>query len=461
MNMGMKHGIAVFVSQLMVSAVLLTLSSGCDRNDGPDLTRFSGVVINEVAAHDERTDAESWVELVNTSSGTVDLSGLGLFLYDEYFDGMNIHDFAGQSLSAGERMVLSTADDGLRTGFASDAQFELRLAPDRSGEAVDSFSRDAISSPGALPVAGSYQRIPDGNGTWTSSPAASRGKANLILSLENTKHNAIWLWSTHMKEWLADDAAVMKRMKALGYDHVLLNYAAFQYSNAKTAREFMAAAADAGIMVHAWIQCFYNGGWVSPVIDAENRYDQALFDDIIERANGYIDEFGVQGIHLDYIRFGGTAYKHNPSAEITAVGAVTEFCRQIREAMDARGENIILSAAMMAEDNAAYYYGQNAAQMGLYIHILMPMIYRYQEGGVSYSTDWCMKMVRLFTTVTDAQVWAGTQTYSYVGNNVSGLDEERLRSDCEDFVGSGASGIVLFRYALGTFPDVNDLWESE
>ena len=182
---------------------------------------------------------------------------------------------------------------------------------------------------------------------------------------------------------------------------------------------------------------------------------------IIERANGYINEFGVQGIHLDYIRFGGTAYKHNPSAEITAVGAVTEFCRQIREAMDARGENIILSAAMMAEDNAAYYYGQNAAQMGRYIHILMPMIYRYQEGGVSYSTDWCMKMVRLFTTVTDAQVWAGTQTYSYVGNNVSGLDEERLRSDCEDFVGSGASGIVLFRYALGTFPDVNDLWESE
>ena len=171
--------------------------------------------------------------------------------------------------------------------------------------------------------------------------------------------------------------------------------------------------------------------------------------------------YDIDGIHLDYIRFGGTAYKHNPSAEITAVGAVTEFCRQIREAMDARGENIILSAAMMAEDNAAYYYGQNAAQMGRYIHILMPMIYRYQEGGVSYSTDWCMKMVRLFTTVTDAQVWAGTQTYSYVGNNVSGLDEERLRSDCEDFVGSGASGIVLFRYALGTFPDVNDLWESE
>lgn len=454
-----KYTLCGAFSAIMLAAAVPAVMTGCSGGKAQDIGIFKGVVINEVAAHDEREDAESWVELLNTSEESVDLSGLGLFLYDEYFDGMNLHDFAGQTLAAGERIVLRTSDDGLRTGFSSDSQFELRLARDKSGECVDSFSRSSTGSDKPLAVAGSYQRIPDG-GPWTRTLASSCGKENIVLSLDNTKPNAIWLWSTHMKEWLADDGAVMKKMKALGYDHVLLNYAAFQYSNATTAKEFVKEAAETGIMVHAWIQCFYDGDWVSPVIDAENRYDQELFDSIIERANGYIDEFGVQGIHLDYIRFGGTAPSHNPSAEITATGAVTEFCRQIREAMDARNEGIILSAAMMAEDNAAYYYGQNAAQMGEYIHILMPMIYRYHEGGVSYSADWCHKMVRLFTSVTDARVWAGTQTYSYVGNSVSSLDAGQIRSDCEDFVGSGATGIVLFRYALGTFPDVNDLWKQ-
>ena len=455
MRMSPEHRMYMPACVLMLS--FMAAFVGCDRNAGPDLSPFSGVVINEVAAHDERTDEESWVELVNTSSGTVDLSGLGLFLYDEYFNGMNIHDFSGQSLSAGERMVLSTADESLRTGFASDARFELRLAPDKTGECVDSFSRDAVSGNRTLALASSYQRIPDGTGDWQIVSPETPDRENRMLTLENTRHNAVWLWGMHMSGWLENDAAVMKQMKADGYDHVLLNFSAFE-ERRETAEKFMKAAAETGIMVHAWIQCFYEDGmWVSPVIDAELRYDQDLFDRIIANAGRYIDEFGVQGIHLDYIRFGGTAPSHNPSPEITAVGAVTEFCRQIREAMDARGGNIVLSAAMMAETDAVYYYGQDPAQMGRYIHVLMPMIYRYQEGGWTYSADWCRRMARQFTDVTDAQVWAGTQTYSYVDGKIRGLDADSLKSDCEDFAGSGVDGIVLFRYALGTFPDLTDL----
>ena len=445
---------------IMSAAAIIaaSLAVGCRTTGSDDLRAFSGVAINEVAAHDERDAGTTWVELYNASGNDVDLSGLKLFLHDAYFEGFVLHEFEGSVLAPGERMLLSTEDGGLKTGIASDSEFEIRLAKDKSGDFVDSFSNSGLSPQKQLPVAGSYQRLPDGTGPMTRTLVSTRGRENIIMGLDNTKHNAIWLWSTYMNEWTADDAALMKQMKALGYDHVLLNYAAFESKERTKTKKFIEAAADAGLMVHGWIQCFYsNGNWVSPVIDEENRYDQELFDDIIAKANAYIDEWGVQGIHLDYIRFGGTAPNHNPSPEVTAVGAVTEFCRQIREAMDARGEGIILSAALMAENNAAYYYGQDASQMGKYIHVLMPMIYRYQSGGVAYGVSWCQSMAKNFAGATDAQVWAGLQTYDYAGTSVRGLDAGTIRSDCDNFIGTGVSGVVLFRYALGTFPDVNDL----
>ena len=449
---------------IMSAAAIIaaSLAVGCRTTGSDDLRAFSGVAINEVAAHDERDAGTTWVELYNASGNDVDLSALKLFLYDAYFEGFVLHEFEGSVLAPGERMLLSTEDGGLKTGIASDSEFEIRLAKDKSGDCVDSFSNSGLSPQKQLPVAGSYQRLPDGTGPMTRTLVSTRGRENIIMGLDNTKHNAIWLWSTYMNEWTADDAALMKQMKALGYDHVLLNYAAFESKERTKTKKFIEAAADAGLMVHGWIQCFYsNGNWVSPVIDEENRYDQELFDDIIAKANAYIDEWGVQGIHLDYIRFGGTAPNHNPSPEVTAVGAVTEFCRQIREAMDARGEGIILSAALMAENNAAYYYGQDASQMGKYIHVLMPMIYRYQSGGVAYGESWCQSMARMFADATDAQVWAGLQTYDYAGTSVRGLDAGTIRADCNTFIGTGVSGVVLCRYALGTFPDVNDLTMEE
>ena len=113
---------------------------------------------------------------------------------------------------------------------------------------------------------------------------------------------------------------------------------------------------------------------------------------------------------------------------------------------------------MMAEENAQYYYGQNPASMGKYVDVFMPMIYRYHAGSVKYSDEWCKKMSRLFTTITDSQVWAGITTYDYVGNSVSSLESAEIRTDAEVFLDTDCTGLVLFRYGLGTFPDVNDLW---
>ena len=435
------------------------LMSGCQTEDPMSTKSFSDLVINEVAANDGNKYADTWVEIANNSDKEMDLSKLSLYLFDDYFDGRQIATFEGKKLEPKGRLVVSTADESLNTGFSPEGNFTVVLGLTPTSGIVDKFELGEL---GKLSLPGSYQRMPDMTGDWKNSPAASMGQENRILTLENTKPNAIWLWSSHAGEWIENDGAVMKNMKALGYDHILLNFSAFENENKmKTTSKFLHLAAEAGMMVHVWMQAFYqNGTWISPVIDAENRYDQDLFDRIVAEAQGYIKDFGAQGIHLDYIRFGGTAYKHNPSDEITGVGAVTECCRQVREGIDAVGENIVLSAAMMAEGSAAYYYGQNPAKMGKYIDVFMPMIYRYHGGSAKDSDDTCKQRARLFTTVTDRQVWAGITSYEYDGDAVKGLPAERIREDADLFANeTKCSGLVLFRYALGNFPDVNDLWD--
>ena len=444
-----------------ISAFALALvAAGCVEKTDPFSTEaYSDLVINEIAANDGNKYADTWVEIVNNSDQEKDISELSLYLFDDYFDGRQIASFEGKKLQPKERIVVSTADESLNTGFSDETQFTivLGLAPDKG--IVDQFER---GDKGTLSLPGSYQRMPDMTGDWKNCPTASIGQENRILTLENTKPNAIWLWSSHSSEWIENDGEVMKKMKALGYDHILLNFSAFENDNKmKTTAKFLHLAAETGMMVHVWMQAFYqNGNWISPVIDAENRYDQELFDTIVAEAKGYIVDFGAQGIHLDYIRFGGTAHKHNPSAEITAVGAVNECCRQVREGIDAVGENIVLSTAMMAEGSAAYYYGQNPAQMGKYVDVFMPMIYRYHGGSAKDGDETCKQRARLFTTVTDRPVWAGITSYEYEGNNVKSLPAERIREDAELFANqTDCTGLVLFRYALGTFPDVNDLWD--
>ena len=435
------------------------MMSGCQTAE-PDVTvKYANLVINEIAANDGSKYADSWVEIANNSGKEMDLSKLSLYLFDDYFDGRQIAAFEGKKLQPNERLVVSTGDETLNAGFSAEGNFTIVLGTDATKNIIDKFE---LADKGKHSLPGSYQRMPDMTGEWKNSPAASKGKENRIMKLEDTKPNAIWLWSTHAGEWVENDGAILKQMKALGYDHVLLNFSAFETENKmKTTSQFLHLAAEADMMVHVWMQAFYqNGTWISPVIDAENRYDQDLFDRIVTEAQTYVQKYGAQGIHLDYIRFGGTAYKHNPSTEITGVGAVTECCRQVREGIDAVGENIVLSAAMMAENQAAYYYGQNPAKMGKYVDVFMPMIYRYHGGGVKDSDATCRSRSRLFTTVTDKQVWAGITSYEYEGDNVKSLPAERIREDADLFATqTDCCGLVLFRYALGNFPDVNDLWD--
>ena len=439
-------------NKLLAVLLCLLACAACrdSKENYPSAEQLAGVVINEVCGYQDET-GDSWIELCNTSDRTIDLKGMKLFLTDDYYYRKCICTVSQKRVGPGEYLVLTAHGGDIDTGISAAASLELFMTS-ADGTEIDRFVRDAdLSRPAAHAADGSFSRLPDGKGGWFATTTATQGSANFGY----TNRTGFWLWSTHMK------SVPLETLAAKGYGHVILHEQAFKsYPQAEVLAR-IAEAEALGMTVHIWLQCFYeNSTWVSPVDDARKCYDQELFERIISRAEGYLD-LGIKAIHLDYIRFGGTAHKHNfPEAGVTGEGAITEFCRQISTRLKAINPRVILSAALMAERDGAYYYGQNPAAMGAYLDILIPMVYRYSESGGGDKTGaWAKSTTDYFVAnAGKAEVWAGTQTYRYTSGNAAGLPLEQLRSDCEDFTQSEAAGVFLFRYGLGNFPDVTDLW---
>lgn len=444
----MKTTNALFA--LLLGALLLP---GCKESptNYPSVDQLTGVVVNEVCGRLDAAD-DSWIELFNTSDRTIDLKGVRFFLTDDDRYRECIGILPQRSIAPGGHLVLGTRTGELNTEIPAATVREIYMTA-ADGSEIDHFVRASdLSRPDAHAAGGSFSRLPDGTGSWYTTTTATQGAANVGY----TSRAGFWLWSSSL------NGVSFETLAAKGYGHVILHEQAFKSYPQEKVLERIAEAEALGMTVHIWMQCFYeNSTWVSPVDDANKRYDQELYDRILTRAEGYLD-LGIRAIHFDYIRFGGTAYKHNyPEAGVTGEGAITEFCRQASERLRARNPQVILSAALMAErDENFYYYGQNPAQMGRYLDILIPMIYRYSEsGGADRDGTWACNMADYFAeNAGEAEVWAGTQTYRYTSGTAVGLSQEQLRSDCADFTQSRAAGIFLFRYGLGNFPDVNDLW---
>ncbi len=283
------------------------------------------------------------------------------------------------------------------------------------------------------------------------------------VKFENT--NGIWLWGVHMKE------APLQEYAEKGIGHIFLNEAAFDRWGENEVYAFIDECEKYGLTVHIWFQAFYfDGKWVSPIDDEKRAIKQDFYDMVIARAKGYVEK-GVDGIHLDYIRYGGTAHKHD-WPECGATWSVTEFCRQLNVALKEVNPDVILSAALMPEIDSEYYYGQNPEQMGQYLDVLIPMVYRYGYAGEDKSLEWVIEVSNWFEEKSGpADVWVGIQTYKVNmtpeasgqfsdGGHIIPLTAEELLSDCKDILKTNCTGIVYFRHGIGEYPDISDLWKK-
>ena len=416
----------------------------------PDITGewyISGTVTREAANQDSSADISElilnefspsggWVEILNPTVRSLRVDGAVVKA-----DGAVAATLSG-AIKPGTRTVVNVS------GTASNLSL---YAPDGT-TLVDSFTKGIVKDELTPDAAGSWSRIPDGS-DWYTVKTASKNEKNFGIIQGNT----VGVWYNQSNTPSLDKN--LDQFARLGIGHVFLHEYAFK--NYPTLVPGLIEKANSlGIKIHIWMQCFWwndnqgVNGWRSPVDDANKCYDQALFDDILSesRALKYV-KAGVQGIHFDYIRFGGTSYKHDyPDAGITGVGAIDEFCRQASVKLRAINPDIILSAALMGETGSERYYGQHPESMGQYLDILIPMIYGNHSGKTSGT---CKAIANYFAQHgTPAQCWAGNDTYD---SNSNGLSAEKIKSSSLIYLDSKATGLVLFRHGLGTLPDMLDL----
>ena len=238
---------------------------------------------------------------------------------------------------------------------------------------------------------------------------------SLCASAES-KHCGYWLHGKTMKD------VDVPSLVSLGTTDVILHEYAFTAHGQKDVEEWIAQADAAGLKVHIWMQLFYNGKWINPVKDGVP--DKKLFDEKIKRAQSYARIPGVAGIHFDYVRYPGTAYKTPGGAD-----AVSEFVRLAATQLHQTSPKIIVSVALMPETTAnKHYYGQDYEALTQYMDVVVPMIYK---GNYKKTTDWIASTTKWFVKNSKgAKVWAGLQGYKS-DEDTSKLPLSEITADVE------------------------------
>lgn len=244
-----------------------------------------------------------------------------------------------------------------------------------------------------------------------------------------------WLFGADMKD------VNLEKMAKNGINQIFLNFYAVELHGKTEVSNFAKEAKSYGINVHIWMQVFYqNGGWVSPV-NSDGSYKYSLFNSLVSEAKSYAKIDGIAGIHFDYLRFPGTAYKYT-----NGVNAINYFTKKVCNQLHSLNPDLIVSAAVMPEPSAMkYYYGQDIATLSKYLDVIVPMVYK---GNYNQGTSWVKSVTSTFAGQSKgAEIWTGLQSY-YSDSNVKKLSASALRTDAVYGISGGATGIILFRYSL-------------
>ncbi len=239
-------------------------------------------------------------------------------------------------------------------------------------------------------------------------------------------------------------------LASLGTRHLFLHSYSFTAYGESTVLSWIRSVNSYGIQVHIWMQVFYSGSWVIPVNDADGSFKYSFMQSKINEAAYYASLSGVGGVHFDYLRCPGNAYKHPNS-----VDAINYFVSQAASRVKSINPNCILSAAVMPEPNMMiYYYAQDIPTISKYLDVLIPMIYK---GNYGKNTDWIRQTTQQFVSMSNgAQVWTGLQTYRS-DSDITKLSYDELFADAQAALDGGARGVDMFRWGVTNFINFNDL----
>lgn len=224
----------------------------------------------------------------------------------------------------------------------------------------------------------------------------------------------------------------LENLKKNGVTDIFLNYYAFEVYGKTKVVAWIKKAKTQKINVHIWVQCFYNDGkWQNP--KTTNLTSK------LKEIKGYAAIEGVYGIHLDYLRYPGNAYKTSGGAD-----AITAFVKKVRS----QNPKTFLSCAVMPEnEDDKKYYGQDIPALGKIVDAILPMQYK---GNYETGTSWLTSTTKYFSKY--GTVWSGLQTYKS-DEDPTKLSASEILSDAKTCIKNGAKGVILFRY--GICPTIN------
>ena len=216
-----------------------------------------------------------------------------------------------------------------------------------------------------------------------------------------------------------------KTLSENGVTDLFLNYYAFTTHGESKVKSWIRNANTYNIHVHIWMQCFYDGIWRNPkTTDLTGK---------LKEAKKYANTTGVYGLHLDYLRYPGDAYKTGGGAD-----AITAFVKKVRK----ENPNTFLSCAVMPESECKKYYGQDIEALGKIVDVVIPMQYK---GNYGAGDSWLASTTKLFTS--KAKIWSALQSYKS-DNNPTILTSAELEKDIKTCVDNKSEGAILFRYGL-------------
>ena len=238
------------------------------------------------------------------------------------------------------------------------------------------------------------------------------------------KHFGYWVFGKDMTN------VKPKTLKDNGITDLFLNYYAFTAHGKTKVLAFIKECKTYKIDVHIWVQCFYDGEWHNPkTTDLTAK---------LKEIKKYAAMENVKGVHLDYLRYPGNAYKTDGGAD-----AITAFVKKVRS----QNPSTFLSCAIMPESENKKYYGQDITALGKIVDAVLPMQYK---GNYGQGTSWLTSTTKQFSK--DATIWSGLQTYKS-DDDTTQLTTKELLNDTKTCINAGAKGAVLFRY--GICPTVN------
>ncbi len=273
--------------------------------------------------------------------------------------------------------------------------------------------------------------------------APCSGSSSLVITSEIPYGYGYWVRYVDMYN------LNLASLASQGTKHIFLHSYAFTAYGEGSVASWIRQANNYGIKVHIWMQVAYDGSWHG-ISNKDGSYNYDLINSRVNEARYYASVSGVSGVHFDYLRFGGTAYKFPKAAE-----SINYFVQTAVSAIKSVNPNCLVSAALMPEpDNMLYYDGQDYPTLTRYLDFVLPMVYK---GNYKQNTAWIQSITQWFVDNSNgAQVWTGLQSYRS-DDDVTRLSVSELAGDAQASLNGGARGVVMFRWGVSNFINFNNL----